>query len=174
MGQVVLGVRSLFVKLGVFFVMAALLAWALGGTLFPRPHARDFAGVEHRGELWYWRLSLGAPPAAQMRWMLLRRGSGGEPVTVDDGPWSEVAGPIAVDGALYYGGRISSGTDAGWQIKRVDSTGSVKAFPLPDRLEVERQLARVLAGLPVQKIETTRQQRSQVLEPVTAVSDARE
>lgn len=36
MGQVYLGFRSLLVKLAVFVVMAALLAWAIGGTLWPR------------------------------------------------------------------------------------------------------------------------------------------
>ena len=36
MGQVYLGFRSLLVKFAVFVVMAALLAWAIGGTLWPR------------------------------------------------------------------------------------------------------------------------------------------
>lgn len=36
MGQVYLGFRSLLVKLAIFVVMAALLAWAIGGTLWPR------------------------------------------------------------------------------------------------------------------------------------------
>ena len=36
MGQVYLGFRSLLFKIAVFVVMAALLAWALGGTLWPR------------------------------------------------------------------------------------------------------------------------------------------
>ncbi len=36
MGQVYLGFRSLLLKFAVFVVMAALLAWAIGGTLWPR------------------------------------------------------------------------------------------------------------------------------------------
>ena len=36
MGQVYLGFRSLLVKAAIFVVMAALLAWAIGGTLWPR------------------------------------------------------------------------------------------------------------------------------------------
>ena len=36
MGQVYLGFRSLLFKIAVFVVMAALLAWVLGGTLWPR------------------------------------------------------------------------------------------------------------------------------------------
>ena len=40
MGQVYLGFRSLLVKIAVFVVMAALLAWALGGTLWPKTVSR--------------------------------------------------------------------------------------------------------------------------------------
>ena len=38
--QLFLGFRSLAVKIFIFVVMAALLAWALGGTLWPRPQVR--------------------------------------------------------------------------------------------------------------------------------------
>ena len=41
MGQVALGFRSLLIKLAVFFMMAVLLAWALGGTLWPRAEVAD-------------------------------------------------------------------------------------------------------------------------------------
>ena len=40
MGQVVLGFRSLAVKLAVFVALATVLAWILGGTLWPRPVVR--------------------------------------------------------------------------------------------------------------------------------------
>jgi hypothetical protein len=42
MGQFTLGLRSLLIRSTIFVVMAALLAWALGGTLFPRPAISDF------------------------------------------------------------------------------------------------------------------------------------
>ena len=38
--QLFLGFRSLAVKILIFVIMAALLAWALGGTLWPRPQIR--------------------------------------------------------------------------------------------------------------------------------------
>ena len=41
MGQFALGIRSLLIRLAVFFVMAVLLAWALGGTLWPRAEVID-------------------------------------------------------------------------------------------------------------------------------------
>lgn len=40
MGQILLGFRSLAVKIAVFVVLASLLAWILGGTLWPRPVIR--------------------------------------------------------------------------------------------------------------------------------------
>ena len=40
MGQIYLGFRSLLVKIAIFVVMAALLAWALGGTLWPKTEVK--------------------------------------------------------------------------------------------------------------------------------------
>lgn len=40
MGQILLGFRSLALKIAVFVALAALLAWTLGGTLWPRPVIR--------------------------------------------------------------------------------------------------------------------------------------
>ena len=40
MGQVILGFRSLLVKIAVFVLMAAMLAWILGGTLWPKTAVR--------------------------------------------------------------------------------------------------------------------------------------
>jgi len=40
MGQVILGFRSLLVKIAVFVAMASMLAWILGGTLWPKTAVR--------------------------------------------------------------------------------------------------------------------------------------
>ena len=52
MGQVALGFRSLLVRAAVFFVMAALLAWALGGTLWPRAVGVMLDRVSFEGKEW--------------------------------------------------------------------------------------------------------------------------
>ncbi|MBG80976.1 MAG: hypothetical protein CMJ39_09740 [Phycisphaerae bacterium] len=58
MGQVALGFRSLLVRAAVFFVMAALLAWALGGTLWPRAVGVKLDEVSFGGKDWVWRAEI--------------------------------------------------------------------------------------------------------------------
>ena len=62
MGQVALGFRSLLVRAAVFFVMAALLAWALGGTLWPRAVGVLLDEVSFAGTEWAWRAKVDESP----------------------------------------------------------------------------------------------------------------
>ena len=62
MGQVALGFRSLLVRAAVFFVMAALLAWALGGTLWPRAVGVLLDGVTFAGKEWVWQAKVDESP----------------------------------------------------------------------------------------------------------------
>jgi hypothetical protein len=161
MGQVALGFRSLLVKGTVFFIMAALLAWALGGTLWPRAEVVDFPSVSFDARAWFWRLSVGGRDDGEIRWTLMYAQPLIQPF--DDRVWQEVAGPIVADDALYYAGRPS--VDAGWRIERIDADGEQSSYGMPDRLAVERQLARLAAGLPVQDAAVIASQRAAVLEP---------
>lgn len=162
MGQVALGLRSLLIKLTIFVVMAALLAWALGGSLFPRARTWETDGVSFAGAEWSWRLVL--PRGGEVRWELIRR-SGDERVEiVDAGPWLEVAGPIATGEGLLYGGRSAVGP-RDWRLGRFDVDLHQEWFPMVDRLAVERQLERVRRGLLIQSAETIDGQRPHVLDP---------
>ena len=67
MGQVALGFRSLLVRAAVFFVMAALLAWALGGTLWPRAVGVLLEGVSFAGQEWVWRAEVDESPRPSVR-----------------------------------------------------------------------------------------------------------
>ena len=67
MGQLVLGFRSLLIKIAIFFVMAGLLAWVLGGALFPQPTMVILPGA---GEV-YWRVSSGGKIDGLL-WTLIR------------------------------------------------------------------------------------------------------
>lgn len=169
MGQVALGFRSLLIKGAIFFVMAALLAWALGGTLWPRAESADFDSVSLGDHEWFWRLSVGGRERGAVRWSLMHRPVGAEePVLVDDRTWVEVAGPVATDDAIYFAGRPSFNPEESWRLERIAFPAKATSTPpvvLPDRLAVERQLARVKAGLPVQDANTVRLERDAVLDP---------
>lgn len=175
MGQVTLGLRSLAIKLAVFFVLAALLAWVLGGTLWPRPVTADMLGVQFAGQNWFWRLSVGGERPGVARWTLMQSESGDiRAKEVDSRPWMDVAGLVAADGWLCSGGMIEDGQARRWQIECRDANGLTTAHPMPDRLAVEQQLARMLAGLPIQDAATITAQRGTVLDPASAFAPGKQ
>ena len=151
MGQFTLGIRSLLIKATIFVLLAALLAWLLGGTLFPRAVTADGPAVEWNGTKWHLRASLGGDQPGVLRWSLMRQVGTEKPQ-----PWpgerpmdrfAEAAGPVATDAALYVAFRPRDAAE--WSLFTITDTGFVHVA-LPDRLEVERQLSRVLNGLPLQ------------------------
>lgn len=166
MGQFTLGLRSLLIRSTIFVVMAALLAWALGGTLFPRPATSDFLAqrVQFNGGKWHWRLLVGGKNAGEVRWNLMREDDRGEAKPFVETRFVEVIGPIAGDDGLYYAGR-NVDSEKAWQIARVDNAGQTQTWTLPDRLAAAQQMARVEAGLPLQDERTIDRQRIRVLDP---------
>ena len=163
MGQFVLGLRSLAVKLAVFFVLAALLAWILGGTLWPRPQSTHTQGVVFAGKTWSWRLTIGPRSADDIRWQLVSFvDANKDRSSAVELAWREVAGPLLVDDRMILAGRGDDGT---WKLMIMDGSESIVSHAMPDRLAVEQQLARVQAGLPIQDEPTILQQRRMVIDP---------
>lgn len=186
MGQFALGIRSLVLKAAVFIVMAALLAWALGGTLWPKPARVNFYPGSYFGRDLIWRLSVrdaggtnsAVDPEDFIRWELAYREKNDDKSHVLKGleglEWIDVAGPVFVDGKLYVGARPFNPSHSGssWEILVLgDDQQIIERSSIPDRLAVEQQLARVAAGLPIQDAETILQQRPAVLDPQTNSAD---
>ena len=115
MGQLVLGFRSLLIKIAIFFVMAGLLAWVLGGALFPQPTIVNLPGA---GEV-YWRVSSGGKINGLL-WTLIR-----DDEEIESGHWQSVVGPVIVDGnawiAMGNSGQWSFATVAGSTVQNIDS-----------------------------------------------------
>lgn len=175
MGQVLLGFRSLLIKLALFVVFAALLAWALGGTLFPRPEVKEFDSILFGGQRWYWKVSMGGkdPGRGRIVWQLMQAGADDEDARpVGNRTWVEGVGPVVVGEDLYFAGLPSHNPNEHWRIDRIDeSLEIVEEHLLPDRLAVEQQLARIREGLPVQDAETIEVQRGLVLDPPADSAD---
>jgi hypothetical protein len=166
MGQLALGFRSLFIKLAIFFVMAALLAWALGGTLWPRPEVTELEPVSFDGRDWYWRLSVSSGRDDPVRWCFMVRDAEGREQHVDERTWVEVAGPVASDGTLYFAGRATFNPDERWRLARITAGRDAPQYTtMPDRLAVERQLARIRVGLEPEDPQRIDRIRSIVLDP---------
>lgn len=186
MSQVALGLRSLVIKLAIFVAMAALLAWALGGTLWPRPERLRSSIVALSDDpakgnrVWYAiDTEVGGRDRGQTSATLVRlkpsRGTHSAtpvlpvPAEADEDReiWDEALAPVPVgpvDDAkeMWVAARVR-GTE-GWRLVRVGVAGDVlERIEFPDRLEVERQLARVRTGLPVQSAEAAAAARGAML-----------
>lgn len=161
------------VKAAVFFVLCALLVWALGGQLFPAPEVADGEPVQFNGHAWFWRMSVGGREPGTMHWSLMKTIEG-EAVPFDDQRWSDVAGPVVVDDALYFAGRSEHPAESKWWLHRLVMTSNesnMTTCMYPDRLAVEQQLQRLRQGLPLQDVETVRSQRPAVLDPAGVSAD---
>ena len=116
MGQLALGFRSLFIKAAIFFIMTGLLAWTLGGALFPQPTIVNLPGA---GGI-YWRVSSGGEING-LQWSLM---SGDQEIKT--GRWQSTVGPVIVDGVSW----IATGNAGQWSISKVtDSTVEEVASP---------------------------------------------
>ena len=104
MGQLALGLRSLIVRLTIFVIMAALLAWALGGTLFPRPTIVTLSTTTAGPTEYQWELHSGDMVAGGQQWQLLSSHSGAMAPLTCSGWWSRPLGPIWFEQQTIIGG----------------------------------------------------------------------
>lgn len=140
MGQVALGLRSLVVKALVFFLMAALLVWALGGTLFPRPEHAVLDTAAFGGKRWTLRLSVGGDHPGVVRYQLLAAPEADRPEPVL-GPFADAAGLVVNADRLYAAVRTLPEEGGNWTLISFDEKGTIDRQPLPDRLAIEQALA---------------------------------
>ena len=170
MSQVLLGVRNLSVRIAIFVLLAAVLVWFLGGSLFPRAdeivrgtvdvgRAGEGAGRVHLVEVVHPRSTL---PSERVTFAVEAEGEGiastlGDgfercttlPTIVEAGSLVSVADPSAYRTAYFVARH--AGSDA-WNLYEIGGyEGCPRAlYAYPDRFEAERQIARVQAGLSVQ------------------------
>ena len=172
MWQVLLGLRSLLVKIAVFVVMAALLAWALGGTLWPRTSIRKIGTpVVCKGVSIVLVHQVRAPRAT---YGIAQVGDGGEIVSRTPKveqmipAWRDALTAVASpDGAAAAFAFEVAGQ---WSIGVVESPLELgsgmgwRDWPVLDRLEAARQLARFAEGRAIQDEDAQRAARSAVLD----------
>ena len=174
MGQIYLGFRSLAVKLVIFFVMAAMLAWILGGTLWPtltmgviRPTVQaqgmTYGIVDqiYEGEVTYGISNIdanGMPGTTYPR-----------PDQVQPQFIGAIPPRITPDGTQVAFGVCGNTADGDkWKVLVLKDPGTwpsaLETFEMIDQLEAARQLARFASGLKIQDVNTQRAVRQNVLE----------
>ncbi len=185
MSQVLLGFRNLSVRIAIFVALAALLVWFLGGSLFPRPDrvVRGVVDIGRAGEgLGKLRLveivhPVASLPDERVTWTVEVSGEsvsstlgidhfkpcGTLPVLVDAGSLVSVPDATAFRTA-YFVARPAGETK--WSVYALGGyeTCPRELHAYADRLEAERQIARVVAGLTVQEPEQAMKQRARILQ----------
>ena len=141
MGQVALGLRSLVVRIIVFVVMAALLAWALGGTLWPRPvSAIQRPVINAAGSQWGWMVTVDSADQ-EVFYTLARRQKGQWELVEGGGPFPAVE-PLAVpkgtlpEGAIFRAIVRARGLDEASQVI-VGSDGRAVVSTAEDSADVD-------------------------------------
>ncbi len=171
MSQVLLGVRNLSLRIAVIALTAVLLVWFFGGNLFPR--TTTIASAFHRVGTTEIRLVHELTPDAEEKGVdasvfVERRTAGGSWQRCGEfAAQDETTALIDVTSdsrvRVWFAAR-ARGTSA-WTIASMssDDANPVVASTVMDRLEAERQLARVAAGLAVQTEDESRAAREAVL-----------
>ncbi|MEI6273667.1 MAG: hypothetical protein WCQ03_09375, partial [Phycisphaerae bacterium] len=95
MGQATLAFRNLLVRAAIFVVLAAILAWFVGGTLFGK-HRVNFPALTWDGREWAAQVIGNGTRPDEVQWRLLSK-SGEDPWHVmpisETGQWRQLVGP---------------------------------------------------------------------------------
>ena len=144
MGQATLAVRDFLIRVAIFVVLAALLAWAVGGTLFGS-HRVNFPAVDWDGREWAVQVIGNGRQPDRVRWRLLSR-RGEEPWTVhpvsESGQWRDLVGPVADADGLRLAVAAEGPGGKTWQLIRFQKAdtapvmSTLPAEPLDRRLPV--------------------------------------
>lgn len=186
MSQVLLGFRNLAFRAAIFVALAALLVWFLGGSLFARESVLVLGAAstgtasgevdvrleqvvlpatELASDRIFLRVAIGEPGA-------LGRSASARNCTTQDRLAEAtnlfVADPGGTSRAVWFAGEplaAGGGRTGVWRVYRVSpySACPETLLEVSDRLEAERQLARVKAGLPLQTAEAAAAARESVL-----------
>lgn len=142
MGQLTLGLRSLAIKVVVFFALAAALAWILGGTLFPRPEHVDGPTVSFADRTWFVRLSVGGDAPGLARYELMEQ-EGDRSLEPVGGVFAEASEIVIAGDRLLVGMREpgATGSIGGmWVLREIDPQRRETRHPMGSRLEIEEAL----------------------------------
>ena len=103
MGQATLAFRNLLVRVAIFVVLAAILAWFFDGTIFGK-HRVNFPSITWDGREWSAQVEGNGTRPDEVRWRLLSK-LGEEPWTVmpisETGQWRTLVGPNVDDQGLW-------------------------------------------------------------------------
>lgn len=128
--QLLLGLRSLAIRIVIFVVLAGVFAWMIGGSIFPGSQVVNLPSFQWRQQAWNLQVTGNGNRAAPVRWRLLRvdaRGDVVEQTLGIEGIWREVHGPVVHAGGMLIAAHAERDGTSGWWIGSMTNDGTVSA-----------------------------------------------
>ena len=124
-----LGLRALLINIVIFVLLAAALAWYLGGSLLPGRQTVNFPTFEWMGDDYHFRVIGHGTTPEPVRWELLHTLPDGdeERLTLGiDGRWRNVWGPLVHFGGVMIGLEVETRDDTTqWWVAQIDRDRAV-------------------------------------------------
>ncbi|MBM4008280.1 MAG: hypothetical protein FJ285_01660 [Planctomycetes bacterium] len=128
--QLLLGLRSLAIRIVIFVVLAGVFAWMIGGSIFPGSQVVNLPSFQWRQQAWNLQVTGNGNRAAPVRWRLLcvdARGDVVEQTLGIEGIWREVHGPVVHAGGMLIAAHAEGDGTSGWWIGSMSNDGTVGA-----------------------------------------------
>jgi hypothetical protein len=128
--QLLLGLRSLAIRIVIFVVLAGVFAWMIGGSIFPGSQVVNLPSFQWRQRAWNLQVTGNGNRAAPVRWRLLSVDADGHAVQQTlgiEGTWREVHGPLIHAGGMMIAAHAEQDGASGWWIGSMTNDGQVSA-----------------------------------------------
>ncbi len=144
-----LGLRALLINIVIFVLLAAALAWYLGGSLLPGRQTVNFPAFEWMGDDYHFRVIGHGTTPEPVRWELVHTLPDGdeERLTLGiDGRWRNVWGPLVHYGGVLIGLEVEARDDGTqWWVAQIDRDRAVTTNRVEDR---ERMIGTLRGAMP--------------------------
>lgn len=133
--QLILGLRSLALKIAVFVVLAGIFAWFLGGSIFPGSQVVNWPSFPWQDTQWHLQVTGNGNRPAPIRWRLYRQSAdGGDALQTLGilGVWRQVHGPLMQADRVTFAIESDNDGTTTWWVAQIDSAGVVTQHEVRD------------------------------------------
>lgn len=148
--QLILGLRSLAIKIVVFVVLAALFAWFIGGSIFPGSQVVNSPAFEWQGSKWHAQVTGNGRGPSAVQWQLIRVDEKGNDSVADlsvTGIWRNLQGPLMQSGSMMFGIESEQKNITTWWSAMIDSQGRIATHQWNNQQELFTALGTSAVGV---------------------------
>ena len=147
--QLILGLRSLAIKIVIFVVLAGLFAWFVGGSIFPGSQVVNSPAFEWQGSKWHAQVTGNGRGPSAVQWQLIRVDEKGNDSVADlsvTGIWRNLQGPLMQSGSMMFGIESEQKNITTWWSAMIDSQGRIATHQWNNQQELFTALGTSAVG----------------------------